>query len=260
MFREQVVIYKIDHLAFGTDQFDKDIHSLKLLGYRPAFIERNAKNMENTREIMQPFSPHFNFSLCTSESNLGIEVLDYGHLNETPWHVFPIFENLREEYVEYHETVKIDTIEYCKGVLKSLNLPVYYTHQNKGEICFNKIVSVTHNVIESAFFWELFRFKIICCNSEYAVLEFTSLFPKKTSYLYLINGDIPERRCLIDGKDFHKIALISNSAQDEKRLLEEKGYSASAINSLKADGKTLDIFFSYGPSSELVEIVGLQNS
>ena len=75
--------------------------------------------------------------------------------------------------------------------------------------------------------------------------------------LYLLKGGKKGGGGLLDDKGFNCLAFISTSLERDKQSLERDGFFTTDIESVVTNGKNLRIFFSIGPSGEIVEMIEL---
>lgn len=259
---EKNLIYKLDHLAFATNDFHKQIQYFEKLGFSPVFVENNATNMPDTKRIMYEFSPNFNFSLLSSEKNAGIEILDYGHVGPVKKQLFfPVFENLPDRFMRKTraQDLNLDEMTLIEKIWDGNNNMFFYElRTERPDFRFNKIILLTGDLARSISFYIYLRFRILTQQENWAKLQFNSLLHKNPTFLYLVQSDIQPQPVQLDSGTFQKMAFLSNSLEKDKQLLESKGVATTPINPLQANQKQLSIFFAHGPSGELLEFVSLE--
>jgi hypothetical protein len=254
------MIIEIDHVAVSSMKFKENIETLKLLGYKPVFIEKNIKNLQIKRGLVTKFGDRHDLALFSSKSNVNIELINHGYVNPRESYIIPIFENPPNNLLEKFGKKKFKNIEFMEAKLKGFDAPVYIFNNTKNATFrFNKMVIKTKDVERSVDFWRHFGLKIIEIANDFAVLKFKSIFHKKEHYFYIEKCNNIDAKPLLDERGFNCIAFVSNSPERENETLNEKYIKTTKLEKFSLSGKELNVFFALGPNGELVEIVGVEN-
>lgn len=228
------MIYKLDHISIGSNQFEKDINTLKEYGYKDEFIEKKLVNMENTKYIMDDFAEDFSMCLMHKKDSFSIEILDY-----------------QQKISDSSERVNITSYDSSGSEIKDL------TQMENNNLNVMRIL--TNDLDGSTKFWQNFRFKVIQINNENVLLEFKNAMPKQLFYIELINSSLDtNQKISINEHNFNLVAFITTSIQKDRQKLLEEGYMVTDINDLKVNSQNLEICFIYSQNNELVELIGLK--
>ena len=254
------MIVKIDHVALSSLNFEEDITVMKSLGYKPIFVEKDIKNLEIKRGLMRRFSKRQGLALLEQEGCLGVELINHGHINSQETSITPIFENVPVDLVEIATRKKINDNIFTEARIKSLNIPIYITTSaGSSEFRFNKLMIKTRDMKKALNFWECLGFKSVNVNENSAISEFKSPFDEAAYQIHIQENSAVENHRYLDDTGFNCIAFISNSVRNEKESLDKQGVKVTEIEDIELNGRTLSIFFAFGPSGELVELIGVKN-
>ena len=251
------MIIKIDHIAISSMSFEKHVDILKSVGYKPAFMEKDIKNLQIKRPLLKNFHENHDLALLTSIGNFNIELINHRHINPNYGYIIPLF-----EFEPISNRLTKDDQEIYSGDsffryvgAKDLDALSKLNNLDGTDFQFNKIILKTKNIQRSIEFWKCFGFKVFKAGNDFAVMEFKSLFDTSKYAIYLQKSDTTESEYFLDDKGFNCIAFISNSATHEKQTLFDKGIETTEIEKLVLNGKELNIFFAMGHFGELVEII-----
>lgn len=253
------MIIKIDHIAISSMNFEKHANILKSVGYKPAFMEKDIKNLQIKRPLVKNFHENHDLALLTSIGNFNIELINHRHINANYGYINPLFEF---EHIS-NRLAKDNQEIYSRGAFvkavraKDLDTLSKLNNLNETDFQFNKIILKTKHIQKSIEFWECFGFKVFKTGNDFAVMEFKSLFDAGKYTIYLQKSDNIESEYFLDDKGFNCIAFVSNSATHEREVLNMKNIETTAIENFSINQNNFYIFFALGPNGELVEIIGV---
>ena len=252
------MIVQIDHVALSSMNFEEDIKIITALNYKSQFIQTGIKNLQIKRGFMRQFSEDHDLALLASEGNIGIELINHGHINTENTYIFPIFENIPNDLTASLGRRRINDCTFTEARMKSIDVPIYiYEDVNKNVFRFNKMVIRVMNFEKSIFFWECVGFSVHKIKKDFALLEFKSLVSNDICQIYLQEYGDSNNKPYLDNPGFNCIAFISNSAKNEKKILDNKGIETTEIEELTLNQRVLNIFLARGPNGEIIEIIGL---
>lgn len=247
----------IDHVAICSTKFEDHIKIIKSLGYQLVFTEKNVENLQIKHDLMKRFSDKHNLTLLTAKNNIGIEFINHKYVNSNDGYIIPIFENVPSELTEKIKGKKIQELVF-NTKMKLDSIPNYILDDVGDTFQFSKILVKTKNVSKSTKFWEYLGFRVLRAKKDFSLLEFRSLFNKEVYHMYLILDKNINDMHYLDDNGFNCIAFISNSAENEKKVLDKKGINTTKIEKLTLNQKLLNIFFARGFCGELVEIISIE--
>lgn len=249
------MIVKIDHIAFATDDIDRDIALLSDHGYSVRFVEKGLHDLDNKRTYMERFDGQLDMALLCHPHNVDIEVLDHGHVAEAPSYVLPILEP--GEFQDLGDTIATEGTRFTRVYDANLRAELFICGNASAGSIGSTLVAETDNLKTSAAFWERFGFRRTNNGDDVIRLEYPALLSGGICQMLLRRTDRCKSRFLLDGRGFNCIAFFSSNVRKDHFGFEEKGLGPTAINPLRIDGKDLDIFWVRGPYGELVEVIGL---
>ncbi|MFH1411678.1 MAG: hypothetical protein ABIG55_03440 [Candidatus Omnitrophota bacterium] len=254
------MIIQIDHIALSSDDIEGDVETMKRLGYRPVFVEKDIKNLRIKRDLLSVFNSRHDAALMVSDGNFGVELIDHKHTDIRRNNIMPVFENVPEGFIEEVEERQINGAVFMEADMKDLDAPVYcLNNAEAGSFRFNKAVVKTRDVRRSIAFWQCFGFRVIQHAEERAVMEFASPVSKYAYRIYLQNSDSVNDMPLLDNAGYNCIGFISTEAENEKDVLDGKGFRTTGIEDVTLNGRTFDIFFAIGDCGELAEVISVKN-
>ena len=223
------MIIHIDHLALTTSCFDDDINILEKFGYKLRFLERNVKNLNIKKQYLRNSTDNHDIALMDCINGMSMEIINYPLKGLERSIFFPKIDN--------------NAITKLKEIQKSFSF---------NEICFK-----SYNFTESLKFWKSLGFQIYEYNENNTCLKFRSLITRSDYFVCIENINELKDQCFLDDLGFNSIALISTSAVKDRDLLKKQNFEVTSIDALELNDKKLNIFFTIGPSLELVEIIGI---
>ena len=248
------MIIKIDHVALNTISLEEDIKKLKLLGYNQVFKKKNITNPKIKKDLMKHHNKYHDLALFESKGNISIELIKNWNINSKEGYIIPVFENISKDTSEISKEKFND---FKKARTKYFDTPVYIKEGLNSIFRFNKIVIDVNFIEDSKEFWECLGFKFLKNEGNYFLMKFES-FMDNASWIYLRKTN-KHTRHFLDDKGFNCLALVSNFAEKERKLIKTKGFETTDIEEFKINNKLLKVFFSIAPSGELIEIVGINN-
>jgi len=253
------MILRIDHLAVSSNNFSDDIKFWEDLGYTLEFIENNLKNLENKKNFLTSYQENHDLALLTNPENFSIELLNHGIINENKSQImFPVFQNLTEDLIrDQNKLINFINFKLREIIFNQYKIFGYILKEEINQVIkFNKLMIKVKNLQESIKFWNHLGFKTQSKESEHVVLKYQSILSPAEYFLFLYHFDSPSKESYyLNDKGFNCIALISNSAENEKDLLDCNNIFTTKIMQLEVNRVIYNIFFANGPSNEIVEII-----
>lgn len=250
------MLLDIDHVAFASSYVERDIEVLHALGYKEDFVEIDVENLNIKRDFLRVFSEYHDISLLKAKDNINIELTNHKNIHVCYPYIIPIFENLPHDMAEHYNDKESEHIGN-EAKMKNFDVPVYLKHnQLTSQFKFNKMVICTNNILGSVNFFKILGFRLVDEKDGLVMLEFKSLFSDNVYELYLKKDDNNLIRYLDDSGP-NCIALISNSLEVERKNLQNAGYYTTSIQRLALNRKLIDVFFTRGPSNEIIEIISI---
>jgi len=225
------MIYKIDHLAYGSDDFPRDGALLAASGYAETFCERGVENMVSTKGVMRSPSDRFDIALYEKPGALGVELLNYGRLHQAGPGRFHAGRGNGSPLEDF----------LALGPAGSLRL---------------RLASVDSEA--SVRFWELLRFKAADTGGDGPRLVFASLFGGPETVLDIAPAQRHEPASHIDEAGFSVLAFIADSAHKERANFVRHGHAPTVVSPLRVNGQDLEIFFVRGPEGAVAEVISLR--
>lgn len=252
------MIIKIDHIAISSMSFEKHVEILKSVGYKPAFMEKDIKNLQTKRPLLKDFHENHDLALLTSIGNFNIELINHRHINMNYGYIIPLFEfeHISNQLTKDNQEIYLGEAFLRAVGAKDLDTLSKLNNLNETDFQFNKIILKTKDIQKSIEFWECFGFKVFKNGNEFAVMVFKSLFNTGKYTIYLKKSNTTENEYFLDDKGFNCIAFVSNSATHEREALNKKNIRTTEIGNLSINQNNFDIFFTFGPNGELVEVIG----
>lgn len=251
------MLLDIDHVAFSSLFMERDIQILQTIGYRLDFIEANIENLTIKSDFLRNFSKHHDISLLTSNNGFNIELVNHRNCHNVHPYLIPVFKNLPPHLIADGKNNELD-YNRIEARMKIFDIPIYLERNSSSpEFKFNELVMYVNNITKTKKFFEILGFKVINKKNDLTKLEFKSLFSNKSYFLFLKQDSDNSVRFLDDGGP-NCIALLSSSIENEKNNLHDAAFYTTPIQSLVLNKKLLNIFFSRGPSNEIIEIISME--
>lgn len=239
------MILDIDHIGFYTDNFQKDLDFLQSINYKKFFSESNLKNLNITQDFLTKYSDLKNFALLKSQTGIGIEIITYDHANFEDGYMLPMFENIQN----------YEKLQNNKNISNIKNHIMFSNNQTISEFRFNKIKIKTFDLKNSEKFWKSLGF-FNTENDSKTILQFNSILTNKNYFIHLENIK-SKKKYKLDDIGFNCLAFICNDVETESRRIAQQGFYVTNIEKFMVNGKNLKIFFSRGPSNEIVEFISV---
>lgn len=245
------MLLDIDHIAFSSLSIDRDIEIFQNIGYKIEFIEKDVENLSIKRSFLRNFSMSHDIALLRSHNGFNIEFLNHRNSYNVHPYMIPIFENLPLDLIEIMEN----------GTrMKVLNVLIHLERSSfNTEFKFNKLMMYTDNSSKTKKFFEIIGFRSTNEENGTISMEFRSLFGGKSYFLFLKQDNNNSTRHLDDNGP-NCIALLSNSIEHERKNLSDAGFFTTPIQRLTLNEKIINIFFTRGPSNEIVEIISIERN
>lgn len=243
------MIVQVDHIALSSTNINEDIKTIKLLGYNLVFLEAGIQNPAIKSKFMKEPVKYHSLALLRCMGCVSIELIDHGHTSPNVSYITPVFKDAPKDLL--YEAISTT-------MLRRFDIPVYAIESEKRDpFRFNQIIIRTKDIEGSKSFWHCLGFKTIRDEGKTTLVEFSSPLDKEIFQVCLQEEAATGSTYYLDDKGFNCVALISSSAEKERESLNKRGFDTTEIEELKVNGRKLKIFFSTGPSGELVEIIGL---
>lgn len=250
------MIIQIDHVAMSSMNFERHIKTINSVSYKQEFMARNVKNLRIKRSLMRQFCEDHDLALLTSKGNVAIELINHRHINMTDSYIVPIFENVPGGLTDERGRKSINDRVFMEATIKSFDVPIYVKRDvSKNGFRFNKMVVRVTGREKSVAFWECLGFRLVQTKKGFALLEFESVLTADVCQIYLQERKTADGLPYLDDCGFNCIAFISGSAENERKLLDGKGFETTEIEVLTLNRRVLNIFFARGFCGELVEII-----
>lgn len=253
------MIIKIDHIAISSMSFEKHVDILKSVGYKPAFMEKDIKNLQIKRPLLKNFHENHDLALLTSIGNFNIELINHRNINANYGYIIPLLfelEHISNRLAKDDQEIYLGDAFLRAVGAKDLDALSKLNNLNETDFKFNKIILKTKDIQKSIEFWKCFGFKVFKAGNDFAVMEFKSLFDTGKYTICLQKSDKIEIEYFLDDKGFNCIAFVSNSATHEREVLNKKNIETTEIGNFSINQNNFDIFFAFGPNGELVEVIG----
>ena len=241
------MILDIDHVALCLESFEIGKKVLSELGYECKYSVYQKPNLIIKKKIMKNSSKMHDFALYKLKNCFGIEIINHEKINIVESRMIPIFENIRQDFLENSEQFD----DFLRFRFKKINW-IGYALNNQESFRFNKLIFKTNNLQASKRFWESFGFNSSQIKEN--MLEYHSIL-NSTDYQFFLQYDEKISKQKLDDSGLNCIAFISNSLEQEKRNLQNSGIGTTEIEEIEINEKVLKIFFCLGPTGELVEII-----
>lgn len=253
------MIILLDHIALSSADISKDREILEVFGYYLDFWDKDLRNPDIKVDFMKSFSYRQDLAMFRSLNNISIEFLNHGHINSETSFVIPVLENPPTELLKLGKKIELCGLDLFEGSIKTNNAPIFVQSSGAGSpFSLKKIAIQTSFLDESLFFWSSLGFKTLAHGNNCAILGFTSLLNLISFQLILFESK-QKAGFYLDDLGFNCLALITNSARDEREYLKAKGIITSQIEEIIINNKTLQVFFVRGKGGEIVEIIGIKN-
>lgn len=248
------MIIKLDHVAFATDDFDRDLRRLKALGYQVQFEERDLHDLENKRQNMRRFDGKLSMALLTRPGSIPIEVLDHGHITDDPPYLIPGFETRLLQGQEIGDRRVFKETSFSRQQTQLGDVFVGEEADAESFDC-SKVFSDAPDPGEAVDFWLSLGFKAISADSKLVHLEFRSFLSGRLD-MYIRRSDQAQPEAYwLDAHGFNCLAFVSSDLQKGWNQFEELGWRPTEPNTFRVNGKELLIYWIKGPGGEIVEII-----
>ena len=253
------MIVKIDHIAFGSSDLEKDLNWFQSLGYGAQFKEKSLKDLENKRPFMHQFSGDLDMALLQRPGSLAIELLDHQHTVSQPGHLLPVMEGTVDGGEPTGDVWKMGELTAARLRNESFDFFVSENDDRAGFRC-DKVIVETADIAASAEYWKVLGFKECSTNHEAAKLEYRSPFGGTGYYIYLRKTYGQMMPYQLDSRGFNCLAFFSSDAEKDRQRFMGAGMNPTAPNRFRVNGKDLSIYWLPGPHGEVAEIIGLAKS
>jgi len=252
------MIIKIDHIAISSMDFEKHVDTLKSVGYKSVFMEKDVKNLQIKRPLLKNFHENHDLTLLTSSGNFNIELINHRHINPNYGYIIPLFEfeHLSDRSIKDDQDIYFENTFFRDVGTMDLDDLSKLNNLNGTDFQFNKIILKTKDIQKSMEFWGCFGFRVFKADNDFAFMEFKSLVDTGKYTICLQKSDTTESEYFLDDKGFNCIAFVSNSATHEREALNKKNIRTTEIAYFSINQNNFNIFFAFGPNGELVEIIG----
>jgi hypothetical protein len=253
------MILKIDHIAFCSPRFDEDVRQFESLGYRTEFKEKGLRDLDNKRGFMQNFTGQLDMALLLRPGSIGIELLNHGHVVESPSRLLPVLEGMSADGARTGDTLRVIGTVFEK--VKSGTWEFFIQEgADMQEIRCDKVVAETDDIPSAVRFWSGLGFKSMAADKEGAFLEFPPFLGSATVRMYLRKSERPASQCWLDSEGFNCLAFFSSDAQKDRQRFGELGMGPTEMNRFRVNGKDLCIYWLRGPGGEVAEVIGFASS
>ncbi len=255
------MILKVSHLVFSSTDFEENSVEFNSWGYSCIFTEKNIKNFAVKKSLFHHFYPWHDVRYFTSIFGVGVELLDWRSQSRQLSNFVPVFDNLPPIGLLSLSPQKLTPGHFCSfspRLLKTLQIPIFTIQEKNAPAQLNSLLVKTDNFEKSIAFWKNFRFVVKEKHDTHIILELSSLLPTTPIFrLYLEKTEEINRNPCLDDRGVSCISFLSSSANREKDLLKSKGLPIIDVGSLLINQKKLTVFFTVGPSGELVEVIDI---
>lgn len=80
------MIIKIDHIAYSSNNIEKDIINFSKLGYKLLFNE-NLPNLKIKESLLTEYKPSHNLALLSHENSFNVEILNHGMITDNQGYI-----------------------------------------------------------------------------------------------------------------------------------------------------------------------------
>lgn len=232
------MIVLVDHVALSSADFERDLAWLGALGYTVAFDERQVPNPVMKRELLSEYRPVHDLCLLTKPGSVGIELLNHGPVNPAAGYLAAVFENVSPEALP-----DVLPEESFRNELNPADPAV----------ALRTLAVCCRDVEASRRFWQALGFRQA---GDEQTLRFQSPLQKDPLSLRLMHQPDLKPSYRLDDAGFNCLALVSTTPERDQAMLREAGFAVTALEDFRRGVKNFRIFFTIGPSGELVEIIG----
>jgi len=252
------MIVLLDHIALTPRNLDEGLSVLRILGYKARFKRMGVAELAIKRDMTTLRYGSQDLLLFDSAGNASLEIVNYGRANETETYMLPILEAI--DASQFNRVGERSIADLC---LTEYTLPNSGYHvlvgAGQGELFSLKgVVIMVNQLAASIGFWEAFGFRLCARDPGYAVLACKFPLNNFQFKIYLRKSDAAAGAYHLDDMGFNCLALVSNSVQVERELLDRQGFRTTEIEAFRLNDKNYEIMFAVGPSGEIVELLSVQ--